>query len=429
MAGDQGEKVKDVVATCPTYFGLQEKAALLAAIEMAGMNPVQLIPEPVAVVLSYYQGALWKEEHTVLVCDLGGATFDVTMLRLTTENVDGIPQRKIKVLSTGGNDCLGGRDWDERLFEYILKCCAEENGLSEDEIDDESRQNIRRKVERTKKRLNTADSTRVRGLLINGIPTSVTVTREEFEAMTHDLASKTMSYVQQMIGDTGMEPDIVLLSGGAVLMPMICNAIEAQFPDRVWLFDPHTAVARGAAICGRMFTVTDGLPVVPHIPNRPKPPVKPEPPKPEPPKPEPPIPPVRDIPEITVAPHSYGVKIMTDGQECIWNVIKKGDRLPVKVEQHYITVRKGQEKIVVNLFENNSTADEVPIYSDTKNHWQPIGKTDKIRWLGNLELQVGPNVEPGMSVVLAFRFDREDGFRVEVERAPVAVRTAIRFAD
>ena len=153
MVEEQGGTVDDVVITCPAYFGLEERNATKKAGELAGMNVLNLINEPTAAALSYC-ARQFKEERTILVYDLGGGTFDVTIVKMSQDtNANGDDVQKVTVVATGGNDRLGGKDWDDKLFEYILQGCCDENGLTPDEIDAETRQVIRSRVEIAKKKL------------------------------------------------------------------------------------------------------------------------------------------------------------------------------------------------------------------------------------------------------------------------------------
>lgn len=260
IAEEQGNTVEDVVITCPAYFGFEERNATKKAGELAGLNVLNLINEPTAAALSYC-ARQFQEERNILVYDLGGGTFDVTIVRMSLEtNADGNEVQKVKIVATGGNDLLGGKDWDDKLFDHILQACCDENGLAPDEIDAETRQLIRGKVEPTKKKLSTAESAKVK-VNVNGSMTSVTITREEFENLTADKVAQTMSYVDTTLQETGnIEIDTVLLVGGSTYMPMIRNAVEAKFPGKLRFDQPECAVARGAAIYGRMWQEKHQLP-------------------------------------------------------------------------------------------------------------------------------------------------------------------------
>ena len=250
MVEEQGGSVDDVVITCPAYFGLEERNATRKAGELAGMNVRNLIDEPTAAALSYC-ARQFQEERTILVYDLGGGTFDVTIVKMLM-NSDGNEVQKVTVITTGGNDELGGKDWDDKLFDHILQACCDENGLTPDEIDVETRQLIRSRVETIKKKLSNAETAKVK-INVNGAMTTINITREEFENLTSDKVAQTMTYVEDTLQKAGnIEIDTVLLVGGSTFMPMIRNAVEARFPGKVQIEDPDRAVAKGAAIYASM---------------------------------------------------------------------------------------------------------------------------------------------------------------------------------
>lgn len=185
--------------------------------------------------------------------DLGGGTFDVTIVKMSlVMNADGNEVQKVTVITTGGNDELGGKDWDDKLFDHILQVCYDENGLTPDEIDVETRQLNRSRVETTKKKLSNAETAKVK-ISVNGAMTTINISREEFENLTSDKVAQTMAYVEDALKKAGnIEIDIVLLVGGSTFMPMIRNAVKVRFPGKVQIEDPDRAVAKGAAICASM---------------------------------------------------------------------------------------------------------------------------------------------------------------------------------
>lgn len=250
MVEEQGGSVDDVVITCPAYFGLEERNATKKAGEMASMNVLNLINEPTAAALSYC-ARQFQEERTILVYDLGGGTFDVTIVKMAlVMNADGNEVQKVTVVATGGNDELGGKDWDDKLFDYILQACCDENGLTPDEIDVETRQLIRSRVETTKKKLSTAKSSKIKAN-INGTMTTIVINREDFERLTSAKVDQTMNHVEEILQKAGnIDIDSVLLVGGSTCMPMIRNAVETRFPGKVQAYMPEHAVALGAAIYG-----------------------------------------------------------------------------------------------------------------------------------------------------------------------------------
>ena len=233
MADDQGENVEDVVITCPAYFGIPERDATRKAGELAGLNVLKLINEPTAAAINYC-AKQFQENKTILVYDLGGGTFDVTIVKMEMiVNEDGSETPKMTVVDSDGDDHLGGADWDQALYKYILEAVLEDNGLEESDLEPEQKQDIRGKVEVNKKKLSNKESVKI-NININGALTSVTITREDFERITASLVQKTIDYVDTILQkNAGVCIDTVLLVGGSTFMPMIQEAVESKFPGIV----------------------------------------------------------------------------------------------------------------------------------------------------------------------------------------------------
>lgn len=249
MGLEQGYDVSDVVLVIPAYYGMEEKVASINMCKLAQLNVVGFIEEPTAAAWSFYHNGLDKDE-ILLVFDLGGGSFDASVLRgLANEDNDN-REASIKIIAISGNELLGGKAWDNKLFDYVLEHYCEENAVLADEISIDTWQIIRNKVMRAKNKLSIAESAT---LMINtgGVNTCITVTRKEFEALTSDLVLQTMASVDEVLQSAGIENiDRVLLVGGACRMPMIYKAIESRFPGKVFLEDPEMAIAKGAAIYG-----------------------------------------------------------------------------------------------------------------------------------------------------------------------------------
>ena len=254
MAEEQGLSVENVVLAVPAYFGSQEAIELKNAALIAGLNIVNIITEPLAISIAYLYGHDSVGKN-ILVYDLGGTSFDVSILQVSAAE-DDRHICPIRIESIGGNSELGGRDWDDKLFDFILQACCDENGLTPDEIDVETRQSIRSRVETTKKKLSYAESAKIR-VNVNGAMTTVIISRDEFENLTHYLAEETMLYVEATVQNANnIKIDAVILTGGAAQMPMIQRLVENRFPGRVRLFAPECAVALGAAIYGESLNNT-----------------------------------------------------------------------------------------------------------------------------------------------------------------------------
>ncbi|HEY6793029.1 MAG TPA: Hsp70 family protein [Trebonia sp.] len=239
--------VKQVVITVPAYFGLLEKDATKKAGEIAGLDVIGIVPEPVAAALAY--GVTGSADgSTFLVYDLGGGTFDITLIKMTNTSVE--------VLAVDGDHKLGGTDWDARLFEYLKDQTIEQSGDDSIEDDEESLSELRRLAEETKKALTKAESKKVNHRLAGGMATSITVTRQQFEELTSDLLEETVTITNRMLADAearfpGVRGQIgdLLLVGGSSRMPMVAERVRKEYP--AWdpkMADPDLAVAKGAAL-------------------------------------------------------------------------------------------------------------------------------------------------------------------------------------
>ena len=238
--------VKQVVITVPAYFGLLEKDATKKAGEIAGLEVIGIVPEPVAAALAY--GVTGSADGTTfLVYDLGGGTFDITLIKMTNTTVE--------VLAVDGDHKLGGADWDARLFDYLTQQTIEQSGDDSIEDDEASLQELRRLAEDTKKALTKAESKKVNHRLAGGMATSITVTREQFEEMTSDLLESTITITSRMLADAenrfpGVRSQIsaFLLVGGSSKMPAVASRVSKEFPWEPKMADPDLAVAKGAAL-------------------------------------------------------------------------------------------------------------------------------------------------------------------------------------
>ena len=238
-----GESVKDVVITCPAYFGMNERQATKAAGELAGLNVLNIINEPTAAAISYGVSGKDKNE-TVLVYDLGGGTFDITVMSISGSD--------ISVVCTGGDDQLGGKDWDEALMDYVTERYEEENGedLSEDP---ETIASLYVDVETWKKALTSREKVNIS---VNGPAGRFReeLTREKYEELTSALLYRTKNLLAEVLATAEKQGypiskiDKVLLVGGSSRMPQVAAMIERDYHVTPVLTDPDEAVAKGAAI-------------------------------------------------------------------------------------------------------------------------------------------------------------------------------------
>jgi molecular chaperone DnaK len=252
-AGQQaGETVSKVVITVPAYFGISEREATVAAGKMAGLEVVDVLNEPTAAALSYgfAQGA--DVDETVIVYDLGGGTFDVTVIRLEPLPTGG---SHIRVVATGGNDRLGGAEWDERIVQLLASKFQAENPDAPDPLDDDlAAADLRLASEDVKRALTLRESV-TQVVMSGGSRATVEITREEFEQASQDLLEKTINFTRETLEqakERGVEGiDRVLLVGGSSFMPAVSRRLSESFDGWVpELGDPNQAVAKGAALYG-----------------------------------------------------------------------------------------------------------------------------------------------------------------------------------
>ena len=242
-----GTEIKDVIITHPAYFGINEREATKNAGIIAGLNVCSLVDEPVAAAYTY--GCMNEEQDgsVILVYDLGGGTFDVTMIEITPDQV--------KVICTGGDANLGGKLWDDAIINYIINKFEEQTGVSADEMlaDSETMQDLMIRAEDAKKQLSSKDKHMV-PISFNGEKARIEITREKFNEITADLLSKTVSLTKEMLEEArkkGYEKfDKMLLVGGSTRMPQVAEAIQKEFGIEPQMFDPDEAVAKGAALFG-----------------------------------------------------------------------------------------------------------------------------------------------------------------------------------
>jgi len=240
-----GETIADVVITCPAYFGIAEREATHNAGNLAGLNVLNIINEPTAAAITYGVGEQ-SEEKVVLVYDLGGGTFDVTMIDISKDAV--------RVICTGGDHSLGGKMWDDRIMEYVAGEFARQTGSTVDILSDmETFQELSLSVERAKKMLSSRDKAPI-AVNYGGDRARVELTREKFDSLTEDLLERTILLTQEMLEEAtkkGYSKNAfaeVLMVGGSTRMPQVKTRIAREFAVPVKIFDPDEAVAKGAAI-------------------------------------------------------------------------------------------------------------------------------------------------------------------------------------
>ncbi|MDT0274678.1 molecular chaperone DnaK [Blastococcus goldschmidtiae] len=243
-----GEPVTDAVITVPAYFEDAQRQATKEAGEIAGLNVLRIVNEPTAAALAYGLDK-GETEQTILVFDLGGGTFDVSLLEIG----DGV----IEVKATAGDNHLGGDDWDQKVMDHLVKTFNASNGidLSKDKL---AMQRLREAAEKAKIELSGAQSTNINLPYITAgaegpLHLDVTITRAEFQRMTQDLLDRARAPFNQAIRDAGIsvgQIDHVVLVGGSTRMPAVSDLVReltgGKEPNKG--VNPDEVVAIGAAL-------------------------------------------------------------------------------------------------------------------------------------------------------------------------------------
>lgn len=413
-ADAQGHDVKNVVITCPAYFGNEERAATKQAGIIAGLNVLNIVNEPTAAALNYCVRE-FKENRKIMVYDLGGGTFDITLFDFSVDD-DG--KALIDIIKSGGNDRLGGIDWDARMFDYMCKQYAFENGTEIGDMDKELKDTIRAQVEQAKKDLSTLEK-KSYTIKYDGDRTRIELTRNDFEEQTQDLVEQTMDFVHQLLSGVGMsadDVDVVLLVGGSTFMPMIKNAVENLFPGKVRVEQPNLAVAKGAALSAaiewneRIVDIKQKLDQGKEISQE-----------------EQDV--ISDIPEEAISSdnasdlminvpqqvstvsdkltRSLGPAVfVSEDSYMIDNLLFVDDEIPAEAESVYETRVDNAPEIVVNVYENVSqdrvNKHVVPCY-DYEGNPQYTDPELKVKRIGEVRLQLPPNTPKGSPIRVVFR--------------------------
>jgi len=245
-----GHEIKQAVITCPAYFTDAQRKATKDAGRIAGMDVLRIINEPTAAALAY--GADKGEDQTILVYDLGGGTFDVSILEIY--NVDGQPQ--IEVKATAGNNKLGGDDFDERIIEWLVSEFKRETGIDLSK-DNQAMSRLKEAAEKAKIELSGTQSSQINLPFItmkDGNPEhlDITMSRARFEDLIAKHIEDTMAPTRQAMKDAGVKKgdvDKVILVGGSTRVPAVQTAIEKETGKAPYKgINPDEAVAMGAAL-------------------------------------------------------------------------------------------------------------------------------------------------------------------------------------
>ena len=245
----QPEPIKDVVITCPAYFGFAQKEATRQAGEIAGLNVRYVIPEPTAAAIFYGMTEDPKSTQTVLVYDLGGGTFDVTVIEVKDGNIE--------VICVDGDHNLGGANWDEDVATWLAEKFSEEHGTKTTQLmaSDETWQEILGSAEDAKRSLTSKAKCATR--ITHGTDRfRIELARDQFDEITSARLENTVMLTKNVLEKARAKGrsriDKILLVGGSTYMPQVQARLKKEFssiPD-IGLLDPNQAVAKGAAVFG-----------------------------------------------------------------------------------------------------------------------------------------------------------------------------------
>lgn len=306
-----GKKVTHAVVTVPAYFNDAQRAATKDAGTIAGLNVMRIINEPTAAAIAY--GLDKKEgEKNILVFDLGGGTFDVSLL-----TIDG---GVFEVISTNGNTHLGGEDFDQRVMEYFMKLYKKKTG-KDVRKNDRTVQKLRREVEKAKRALSSAHQAKIEiESFFDGEDFSETLTRAKFEELNMDLFRSTMDPVKKVLEDgdlTKDEVDEIVLVGGSTRIPKVQQLVKDYFdgkePSRG--INPDEAVAYGAAVQGGILSGESEL---------------------------------NDVVLLDVCPLSMGIETVGG---VMTKIITRNTVVPTKKQQIFSTASDNQQTVTIQVFE------------------------------------------------------------------------------
>lgn len=245
------EKITDAVITVPAYFSDSQRTATMDAGRIAGINVLAVINEPTAAALAY--GLTQKDEQKVLVFDLGGGTFDVTLVQIKDGQFD--------VMGTSGNRNMGGFNFDNALMRYVAAKFKEMTNIDIDE-DSEACQALRSNCEKAKIALSTRDKYRISVSANHCKPVRIDITRKEFEDLIHPLILELETNIDIVMEDKKVKPkdiDKILMVGGSTRIPCVQAFVEKKMNMKPsYELNPDEAVAIGAAIYANEFKTVPG---------------------------------------------------------------------------------------------------------------------------------------------------------------------------
>ena len=338
-----GQPVTEAVITVPAYFSDSQRQATKDAGKIAGLEVKRIINEPTAAALAY--GLDKESEQKIMVYDLGGGTFDVSILEIG----DGI----VEVLATAGDTHLGGDDFDQRIMDYLVSEFKKTEGvdLSKDKV---AMQRLKEAAEKAKIELSGMTSTTVNLPYITADATGpkhldVTISRAKFNELTADLVERTMKPVRQALSDAGLKPsdlNKVLLVGGSTRIPAVQEAVKGITGKEGFKgINPDECVAVGAAIQGGVLTGD-----------------------------------VKDVVLLDVTPLSLGIETMGG---VFTRLIDRNTTIPTRKSQIFSTAADGQTSVEVHVLQGER---EMAAYNKTLGRFQLTGIAPAPRGVPQIEV-------------------------------------------